>query len=529
MTAPKTYPDNINWNAKIPTKALYEVLDETAGKFPENTALEFMGQFTSYAELKNKVDRFATALKEQGVKKGSKVALYLPNSPEYVIAYYATLKVGGVVVNCSPLYSKDELAHQLKDSGATILITFNIKQLAKIASQLKLKKIIVAKFNKYLGFPIKLLFSLLKASGIKDALDFDSLIENSAPIKAGAKLDPKEDLALIQYTGGTTGTPKGAMLTHYNCYANAIQCGLWLGGQRADGDAKILAVLPFFHVFANTVVLNFPISRGFHILMHPKFEMKPVLKDITEKKPELMAGVPTMYNAINQCKDLDEYDLTSLEACISGGGPLNLAIKSAFEEKTGCTLVEGYGLTETSPVTNCNPLVGDNKEGSIGLPLPRTECKVDEETGELMIKGPQVMKGYYKNEKATKEVMEGAWLRTGDVAKIDKEGYVFIVDRIKEMIIRGGFKIYPRNVEEILYKHPELVEAAVVGKDDDHYGQIVKAFCVREAGSDVSAEDIIEYCKGKIGKHEVPSEVEFIKELPKTMIGKVEKKKLPKN
>jgi long-chain acyl-CoA synthetase len=547
------YPNYIRWDQHIEAKPAGEILNYAVQHFPENPAIDFLDKIIKYKELDELVNKAAKGLKLIGVKKGSKVGIYMPNCPYFVISYFAILKIGAVVVNFSPLYSENELEFQLEDSDTEFLITLNLSLLYPKASSLlakskvtngKLKKIIVAKFADYLIFPKNILFKIFKRKTVSkvnyneaDILDWNRFLElsDTADINIYEDILPG-DTAVIQYTGGTTGVPKGAELSHRNIYVNAVQSKIYVKSV-PDGEGSILTVLPLFHVFAMTTAMNYGILSGAKLILHPRFEIEKVLKDIQNKKPTGMPGVPSMYNALNNCPETKDYDLTSLKVCVSGGGPLPLEVKQKFEKLTKCTLIEGYGLTETSPVVACNPVIGENKAGSIGLPFPNTEILIEDmenagtylgtgQRGELCIKGPQVMKGYYKREDATSKVLHNGILKTGDVAMVDEDGYIFIVDRIKEMIIAGGFKIYPRHVEEIIYRHPSVLECAVIGVKDPHSGEKPKAFIVLKKGKEKSKQEMLEYFKQNLAKHEVPKEIEFRDSLPKSPIGKILKKEL---
>ncbi len=545
----RSYPKGIDWNAKIEPKPIFALLDEAVGKFPKNIAVDFEGKLLNYTELAEKVELAAKAFIELGIKRDSKVAIFLPNCPQFIIAYFGILKAGGTVVNCSPLYSEAEVAALAKDSDTDIIITLNLNILYPKAKAVldssggKVKKIIIANLPEVLPFPKNILFPLLKGKQVSQVEYSENVISWNDFLNSGKNSkvnlnDIKinlEDTAIIQYTGGTTGTPKGAELTHNNVYVNTIQCKLYCP-VFTEGKETILVVLPLFHVFSMTAGMLFGMAFCGRLILHPRFDAEKVLKDIEKKKPTTMPGVPTMYNALNNFVGADKYSLRSLTMCISGGGPLPVEVKKTFEERTGCVVVEGYGLTETSPVASCNPVNGVNKAGSIGMPLPQTEILIEDmenpgkylgigERGELCIKGPQVMKGYYKRAEATAECLKDGILKTGDVAVVDEDGYIFIVDRIKEMIISGGFKIYPRHVEEVLYQHPSVLEAAVIGIDDEYSGQKVKAFIVLK-NKNTGKDEILNYCKQHLAKHEIPKEIEIRDALPKSPVGKILKKEL---
>jgi len=541
----KRYPENIPWDVTLPEKPLFALLDDAVARFPNNPAVDFLGRTYTYTELSRLVDRAAKGLQAIGVGKGIKVGLFLPNCPQFIIAYYGILKAGGTVVNFSPLYSEPELKHQIEDSHTDIMVTLDLALLyPKMRAMLKtsrLKKLVVGTMQEALPFPKNLLFPLVKRKDIATVerddrhVPFKQLIANDGAFKPQS-IDPREDIAVLQYTGGTTGVSKGAMLTHANLYANTVQASMWFAGLE-PGKERMMGVLPFFHVFAMTVVMNLSIMVGAEIVMHPRFELLPVLKDVTRKRPTLMPGVPTMFTAINNLAEIDQYDLSSLKACISGGAPLPLEVKQKFEQMSGCKLVEGYGLTECSPIASCNPLFGVNKEGSIGLPLPGTQIViVDRETqsrvlpqgeaGEICIVGPQVMKGYWGRPEATADTIRQGRLHTGDVGYLDEDGYTFIIDRMKDLILCGGFNVYPRHVEEAIYQHPAVAEVTVIGIPDDYRGESPKAFIKLKDGQGLTADELMAFLRERLGKHEVPTEIEFRPELPKTMIGKLSKKEL---
>ena len=547
------YPPYLKWSDEITPQPVGELLNYAVKNFPYKTAIDFFNKPTGYAELGDKVDEMAKALIKLGVKKDMKVGIYMPNHPCFVIAYFAILKASGVVVNYSPLYSEGELEFQVKDSDTEILITLDLKMLYPKAVNLVkksqdegglLKKVIVAKFAEGLPFPTNLFFKIFKWNSLsRIKCNGDTIISWNKLIKCHCDDEVEfpeinvEDTALIQYTGGTTGTPKGAELTHKNVYVNAMQSKNFCI-RTPDGKGAILTVLPLFHVFAMTTCMNMGIACGRTLILHPRFDIQKVLTDIQNKKPTEMAGVASLFNAINNFPETKSYDLTSLKVCVCGGGPLPIEIKKRFEEISHCALIEGYGLTEASPVVTCNPPEGYNNEGSIGLPFQQTELLIEDienrgnflgtsERGELCIKGPQVMKGYYKKpEETTKVLTVDGLLKTGDVAVISEDGYVTIVDRLKEMIIAGGFKIYPRNVEEIIYKHPDVLECAVIGIPDEHSGQKAKFFVVFKKGCTKTSEEMMDYFSKHLAKHEMPKELEFKEHLPKSPIGKILKKEL---
>ncbi|MCH2547136.1 MAG: long-chain fatty acid--CoA ligase [Alphaproteobacteria bacterium] len=539
------YPAGMQWQAEIPLHPVSQLLADAAKNYGQNIAIDFLGQHYTYQEIYRSAQSMAAGLQQRGITKGTRVGLFLPNSPHFIISYYAILMAGGTVVNFNPLYPVRDIVQQIEDANVDMLITFSMRsllgKLEKCRQQVAIKTLVVARFSEALPFAKRLAFPLVKW---KDTMPmpkgagyvaFETLIAHDAATLKVPEIDAANDVAVLQYTGGTTGVPKGTMLTHANLYANAVQCGMWFAGMES-GKERMLGVLPCFHVFAMTVVMNLSVHKGLTMILHPQFVLDDVLKDISRKKPTIMPGVPTMFNAINNHPDVKDYDLTSLKMCISGGAGLPRDIKNGFEKITGCTLIEGYGLSESSPVVAANPLFGVNKTGSIGLPLPDTLLEIVSvetgkpvamgKTGEICIRGPQVMKGYWQNQDATANTLKNGRLHTGDVGYMDADGYFFVVDRLKEMIISGGYNIYPRNVEEVLYMHEMVLEAAVIGVEDEHWGQRVKAFVALKKGYELSEDALIAFLQDKLPRFAIPSSIEFRESLPKTMIGKISKKEL---
>ncbi len=538
----KAYPSNVDWHAPIGPKPLYEVLDDTVAKFGDHPCADFLGKRYTYGEIGDLVDRAATGLQSLGVGRDVRVGLFLPNTPYFVIFYYAVLKCGGTVVNFNPLYAEREIAHQIEDSGTNLMVTLDLKvlhdKMSRMLTDTRLNRLIMCPMADILPFPKNLLFTLFKRGEIARFPDndrhirFESVVANDgrlAPVRVSA-----DDVAVLQYTGGTTGTPKGAMLTHGNLVANTEQCAMWFPA--VDwGAERMLGVIPFFHVFAMTAVMNLSIRIGAEIIMLPRFELHTVLQTIDKKKPTIFPAVPTIYTAINAHPKRDKYDLTSIKACISGGAPLPVDVKQTFERVTGCKLVEGYGLSESSPVACCNPVEGVNKTGSIGLAVPGTTIEIisledrgkampQGERGEVCISGPQVMTGYWQKPEETADTLVDGRLHTGDVGYMDEDGYVFIVDRIKDLILAGGYNIYPRNVEEAIYLHPAVDECIVAGIPDEYRGQTVKAYIKLAAGHQMTRDDLKAFLKDKLSPMEIPKLVEFRDELPKTLIGKLSRK-----
>jgi len=541
----KSYPPGIAHALKVPKEPFWRLAEEAVAEFAELTALDFLDRRTSYRELGHLIDRAAAGFQALGVGRGVKVGLFLPNCPYYVICYFAVLKAGGTVVNYNPLYVPREIVHQIDDSETEIMVTLDLKLLYdKIAlsmSQSRLKRIVVGRMAELLPFPRNLLFSIFKRGELAHVpaderhVTFDRLVANEGRVRE-VPVDPERDIAVLQYTGGTTGTPKAAALTHRNLWANLRQIEAWFPeGER--GKERTLAVLPFFHVFAMTSVMNFTLHSGGLLILLPRFELKQVLKTIDRKRPTLFPGVPTIYTAINNAPDLAKYDLSSIKLCISGAATLPVEVKRQFEAHTGCKLVEGYGLSEASPVVCCNPIYGLNKPGSIGLPVPGTEVRImslDEphrplptgERGELWVRGPQVMAEYWHQPEETAHTLIDGWLRTGDVGYMDEDGYFFIVDRLKEVIVAGGYKIYPRTVEEAIYQNPAVAEAAVVGVPDPYRGATVKAFVVKHKGASLDEQSLRTFLADRLSAIEMPKLIEFRDGLPKSAVGKILKKAL---
>ena len=540
-----SYPPNIQWDSAIEERPLFTLLDEAAQKYPDALAINFLGKKISYRELGQQVDRMAAGLQSIGVGSGIRVGIFMPNCPQFVISYYAILKAGGTVVNYSPLYSIPEVSRQINDSKTEIMITLALNLLyPKVAASLDktcLKRIVVSELSEALPFAKSIAFRCLRKKEIASVPGDDRHIAFTALMKTGhvfspVTVQPSTDIAVLQYTGGTTGVPKAAVLSHANLYANTVQCGLWFTGLR-HGQEMIVGALPLFHVFAMTTIMNLALHTGSAMLLYPKFEIRTILKGIHHKKPTLMPGVPTMFAAFNNYKDIGKYNLSSLKMCISGGGPLPHEVRLAFEERTGCKLIEGYGLSEASPVAAANPLFGVNKKGSIGIPFPATVMRVLDMhgTGEMMpvnaigeicVRGPQVMQGYLNQPDESSNVLKEGFLHTGDLGYMDEDGYFFVVDRLKEMIICGGYKVYPRNIEEVLYQHPQILEAAVIGVPHPQRVQEPKAFIVLRAGESLTDADIRNYLRDKISAYAMPRTVEFRDSLPKSAIGKVLKKLL---
>ncbi len=543
-----SYPEGINWDAKIDTRPVHEQVLAACAKDPSAIALDFLGGTTSFGELAKKVTAFAGALQKQfGVKKGTRIALMLPNTPFYPIAYYGVLRAGGTVVNCNPLYTVHELSHITSNAGADVVITLDLAQLFDKAAALveagHVKSLIVCHFPDALPLVKKVLFSIVKrkdlakvsksAIAAKTVKFADMLARNETP--DAVVIDPHTDIAVQQYTGGTTGLPKGALLTHANIAANGSQIDLWGCGVFLP-PAKVIAVLPFFHIFAMTVCMNVPLCNGAQVVMLPRFEMKSLLNLLTRTRANVLPAVPTLLAAIARDPTATPEQLASLTVAISGGAALSEKIRGEFALKSKALLAEGYGLTEASPVVCCAALRVPSKPMSIGMPLPATDVRfVDAETkntvgigqdGEVQVKGPQVMVGYYNNEQASSDAFMDGWLRTGDIGHMDSDGYVFIVDRIKDLIICSGFNVYPRTIEDALVLHPAVEETNVIGVPDDYRGEAPIAYVKLRAGQQATETELKQFLTERLNKIEMPKEIIFRDSLPKTLVGKLSKKEL---
>ena len=547
----ENYLHPAKWDQHFAPLSVHDMFFETASRMGSAPFLDFLGRSFSYAEMDDAVRRVAKGLQNLGVGKGDRVGLFLPNVPHYIAAYYGAMAAGATVVNFSPLYTVDELSHQVEDSGTTMLFTVSAAALLPTALQVlensTLKRLVVGSIEEALptlkGFAYRL-FKRPEIAAIPSdsrVIRYAALLSNNGQFEA-ASCDPEADVALLQYTGGTTGTPKGAKLTHQNITANARQINMLDPESRinkGEGAAtdRILGVLPFFHVFANATVLNRTVQNGGEIVMLPRFNAGDALAAINRTKVTSMPGVPTMYQALLDHPDFAKTNFGSLRACISGGAPLAGELKARFEKASGAVVIEGYGLTESSGVISCNPYEGLNKLGSIGQPVPGTRVKlVDKEDptkpppngepGELVAKGPQMLAGYWNRPDADGDVFVDSWLRTGDVAQIDEDGFIFIVDRLKDMIAVGGFKVFPSQVEDVLYSHEAVKECLVIGVPDAYRGEAPRAFVTLNDGVDADGDSLMKWLNGKLGKHERVDSVVVRDELPKTMIGKLDRKAL---
>ncbi len=555
MTTAIKYEDKpwlASYEKGVPQKVDYEeiampaILERSTDQVPEKMAVLFQGYKITFRQLNDMVNRFAACLHEFGIKKGDSVAILLPNLIPCVVAYYAILKLGAITVMNNPLYSDRELEHQFNDSASKVLITLDLlgNRMIDLRPKTQIKQIVYTSIGDYLPFPKNLLFPLVAkkkklAADVKSADDLfkwkDVLASHSPnPPHVEISLD---DVAMYQYTGGTTGVSKGVMLTHGNLSRQIQQVAAWFPTFN-KGSEIMLGALPYFHVFGLSTAMNFAIYMGWNQILVPKPQPEALLETIAKFKPTFAPLVPMMYIGILNDPKISNIDMTSIKGCFSGSAPLPLEVIKEFEQKTGAAIVEGFGLTESTPVTHINPFAGGKRKvGSIGVPISDTQCRIVDlddgetdvatgETGEILIKGPQVMKGYHNKPEETAATLTDGWLHTGDIGKMDEEGYFYIVDRKKDMIISGGYNVYPRDIEEVFYQHPKVMEATAIGVPHATRGEQVKVFVVLKEGETATLEELIEFCKDKLAVYKLPTEIEFRAELPKTNVGKILKKEL---
>jgi long-chain acyl-CoA synthetase len=519
---------------------LHTLLDSAAARYPDHVCMSFLGRETTYGKVAQIVARLAGALRGAGVRRGTRVALFLPNSPQLVFAFFAVLNAGGTVVNCNPLTGAEEFVRQMADSGAEIVVTLGLAPLYDKAEQALretgVRRIVVASLADELPMLTGALFRFAhwreRASVPVDEahLSFQDLLAAS-PI-AQPDRTARNDIAVLQYTGGTTGDPKAVMLSHGNLSANAEQISRWFT-KAVPGAERIVAILPLTHSFGMTAVMNLALSLGGEIILLPRFKMSELLGAIERRRATMIMGVPTLFHAINEYRGLSRYDLSSLKVAVSGGDSLPIPVQQRFEQLTGCPLAEGFGLSECSPVVTCgNPLEGLSRQGSCGLPLPGTVVEIvsleDGLTvlppgalGEICVTGPQVMSGYWQRPDETENCLRNGRLRTGDIGRMDEDGYLYFVDRLKEVIVLHGYKVYPRMVEDALRTHPSVLEAAVIGVLDETRGHAPKAFVVLRPGKQVTAEALQSHVAERLSATSVPREIVFRASLPKSVAGKV--------
>ena len=545
------YSPTVSARVDIPDQPLSWLLDQAAQRFGANSAIEYYGTRWSYLQLAALADRFAHALVQLGVRRGDRVSISLPNTPQFPVAFYGALKAGAVVVPTNPLYTPPELEHQLNDSGARVIVMLDqfYPAFAGIRERTPIEHVILTNVSDYFPPLLALGYKVVEAreqrgkpkvdlkafrAGTGNHLFKEFLGAAHGREGFGVFVLPEppapDDVALLQYTGGTTGVAKGAMLSHRNLLANTLQCWAW-NDLAPGGRHTSLCVAPFFHVYGLTVAMNLSIYSGSTMALLPRFTVKDTLKAIKRYRPDLFPGVPTMYLALARQVEQTKQDLSSIQVCISGSAPLPKEVQTRFEAVSGARVVEGYGLTEASPVTHCNPVFGERRIGTIGLPLPNTEAAIMDaatgaflppgEQGEIVVRGPQVMRGYWQRPDETAKVMRGDWLRTGDIGLMSDDGYFSIVDRAKDVIIASGLKVFPRDVEEALFQHPAVQEAAVIGVPDPYRGETVRAYIVLKPGQQATAEELTAFCRERLAVYKVPKQFVFRDELPKSLIGKV--------
>jgi long-chain acyl-CoA synthetase len=548
----RSYPTTLHWDTEIALRPVDQILDEAVARWPDLAAVEFMGRSFSYTELADLVARAAKGFQSLGVGPGVHVGLYLPNTPHYIVSFFAVLKAGGVVVNYSPLDAERVLEHKIGDSQTDVLVTLDFQalypQMDRLLASTRLKTLVVGTLGEMTAHPAAVTQQLRAAQQLSDVtfddrhVAFAQLIANDGRYTRHDIGDPRQALAVLQYTGGTTGLPKGAMLTHGNLSAANQQ--YWLtstqaGADLQEGRERFLCVLPPFHIYALSVNMLLCIRLGATQILHTRFEPKAILEDLAAKKVTVFPGVPTMYTAINNFPGVEQYDLRALKYCGSGGAPLPAEVHQRFMQLTGCSLAEGWGMTETSPSGTFSPVTAPQRVGSCGLPMPGITIRIAKlsdpdtylplgERGEIVIQGPNVMKGYWRNDAATAEAFNrDRFMRTGDVGYMDDEGYIYIVDRTKDMLLCSGFNVYPRTIEEAIYAHPSVEEVCVIGIPDEYRGQSPKAFIALKSNApEFTFDELKTFLKDSIGKHEMIGAMEIRASLPKTPIGKLSKKTL---
>lgn len=548
------YDKGVPHTIDYPNQPLFRFLEDAARKYPDRACTIFKGAVISYREMNALTDHMAAALVEMGVKKGDRVGIFMPNTPQFVVAYFGILKAGGAVVAVNPTYPVDEILKPVNDAGIEVMFTLSrfYNKLTEVRKRSKLKRIIASNIKETFPPMLRLLFTLVREkkdgdrlAGLEDgdAWMQDLLKKHANSAKPNVEIAP-EDTALFQYSGGTTGDPKGAIAMHKNVVANTLQMKAWFVTAE-EAKEVVLMGIPLFHVYGMVAGMNFGMTIGASLAMVPNArDLKDVLENISKYKATLFPGVPLLYNAINNHPDVKagKYDLSSIKACISGSAALLPETKQEFERLTGGKVFEGYGMSETPTATHCNPLLGVNKIGSIGMPLPDVEVKLidldDGETekpqgeiGEIVVRGPQVMKGYHNDPTGTRNALRQlkdgkVWLFTGDIGRMDEDGYFYIVDRKKELIKPGGFQVWPREVEEAIGAHPKVLEVGVAGIPDPNRGEAVKAWVVLKPGETMTEDELRAFCKEHLAPYKVPSHIEFRKELPKTTVGKILRREL---
>jgi len=533
----RSYPEGVRPHLEYPEVPVYHFLFDQVARHPDRTALIFYGKKITYREFGRMIDRFAAGLIRQlGLKKGERVGIMLPNCPQNLIAMIGIQRAGGIPVQFNPLYVAREIEYQVNDAGCRFFITLDLFYEKAQEGARAVERLIITSMADFLPFTLSTLYRLkTKAPKAAGTIPFLRLLQESAAGFKPVPIDPREDPAFLLYTGGTTGVSKGVISTHFNVVANITQIREWLGRDAEEGDT-VLVVLPMFHSYGLTAAASYALAQGGTCILVPRFEAVEVLKLIQRYRPTSFPGVPTIYTALLKEPTLAKYDLRSIEFCVSAAAPLPVELLQQFESMTGANILEGYGLTEASPATHSNPMHGRRIPGSVGLPYPDTDVRiVDLETredlppgqeGEVLIRGPQVMKGYWNKPAETAEALVDGWLVTGDIGRMDEDGYLYIVDRKKDMIIASGFNIYPREIDEVLYQHPAVLEACSVGVADAYRGETVKAFVVLKPGATATEQEIIAFCRERLAAYKRPTQVEFLPELPKSAVGKVLRREL---
>jgi len=512
----------------LPQRSLYHLLTNAASQYRHKTATAFLGAELTFSEIKIQADKLATSLHAMGIAKGDRVGIMLPSSPQYMIAFFALMRLGAICANFNPAYTAREVEHQAKDAGIRAMITLdtNAAMILELQPRTAIETVIVTKLAEYGE-------EKAAAPGIAGTLSYTALIRGVTDVKLPhVDIDAANDVAVLQYTGGTTGVSKGAMLTHQSLYANVIQVSLWGGYFTRKGEERMIVVIPYFHIYALSVCMMLSCWNGTMQILVPKFEIEALLDNFRKYKPTYFPGVPTLYISLLNHPDAKTCGLEEVKTFNSGSAPLPLEVLDQFEQMSGATISEGYGLTEASPTTHSTPVLAKRKPGSVGLPMPSTDIKiVDIETGlvevplgeegELCVRGPQVMKGYWNRPEETAYALRDGWLYTGDVARMDADGFFYIVQRKKDMIIVSGLKVFPNEVEDVLFTHPAVLEAAVIGIPHAYRGEEVKAFVVLKSGMTPTSDEVLAYCKERLAKFKLPSKIEFVASLPKSSVGKV--------
>lgn len=544
----RRYDPGVPQTIDYPSVPLFQLLADSARKYPNTPCTIFKGAEITYREMDELTDRLAAGLAELGIKKGDRVGLFMPNTPQFVTAYFAILKLGGVVVAINPLYTANEIEHQVKDAGIEVMLVMSnfYNTIKAVQPKTSIRTVVVTNLKEALPPVLAFLFSLTKEKkgGFRVELAQGDVWMQDLISRHSAVDRPKvdvttDDTALFQYSGGTTGISKGAIAMHRNLVANALQIRSWMVNAQ-EGKEIVLMAIPLFHVYGMVAGMLFAIRTGASMVMVPNpRDLKDVLTNIQKYKATIFPGVPTLYNAINNHPDVlaGKYQLNTIKACISGSAPLMRDTKEKFEGLTGGVVFEGYGLSEAPTATHCNPLLGENRTGSIGIPLPDVDARIisldDEvstldvgEIGELVVRGPQVFKGYHNMPTESENALRDGWLHTGDIARMDEDGYFYIVDRKKELIKPGGYQVWPREVEEVIASHPKVMDVGVAGIPDPYRGETVKAWVVVKPGENLTEQEVRDFCKERLAVFKVPTHVEFRSELPKTTVGKILRREL---